>query len=124
MTEGEYSHVYVIMELEGSRLVPVSLEMLGEARRLINNFNKKYESNEKVVAILLGHNVKDFIKTLIEYGADYVIYVDHPELKDVRNIIYTKVISQIAQDKEIAAKISADQSEKFKKPRYMFFAAD
>ena len=124
MTEGEYSHVYVIMELEGARLVPVSLEMLGEARRLINNFNKKYEADEKVVAVLLGHNVKDFIKILIEYGADYVIYVDHPELKYVRNIIYTKVISQIAQDKEIAAKISADHSEKFKKPRYMFFAAD
>ena len=124
MTEGEYSHVYVIMELEGVRLVPVSLEMLGEARRLINNFNKKYEADEKVVAVLLGHNVKDFIKILIEYGADYVIYVDHPELKYVRNIIYTKVISQIAQDKEIAAKISADHSEKFKKPRYMFFAAD
>jgi len=124
MTDEYYKHVYVVMELEDGKLVPVSFEMLAEARRLIDIFNKKYKSDEKVVAVLLGHNIKELTKTLFEYGADFVIYSDHPELKEVRNTIYTKIISQIAEDKTIAAKISPDYAEKFKKPRYMFFGAD
>jgi len=123
MTDGSYKHVYVVIELESGKLAPVSLEMLGEARRLMDNFNKKYKSDEKVVAVLLGHNVKQLTKTLIDHGADYVICADHPELEQVRNTIYTKVISQIAQDQDVAAKI-ANSTPKFIKPRYMFFGAD
>jgi electron transfer flavoprotein alpha subunit len=124
MTEGKYRHVYVVMELEDGKLVPVSLEMLGEARRLFDDFNKKYQSNEKVVAVLLGHQVKDLASQLIKSGADAVICADHPELKEMRNTIYTKVICQIASDKDLAAKIEPTYGAEFKRPRYMFFAAD
>jgi len=124
MTEGKYRHVYVVMELEDGKLVPVSLEMLGEARRLFDNFNKKYSSNEKVVAVVLGHNIKDLSKQLIEYGADAVIYADHPELKEIRNTVYTKVISQIALDKNSISKVEEEYTNKVERPRYMFFAAD
>lgn len=122
MSGNNYQHLYVIMEVQDDKLVPVSLEMLGEARRLMDSFNKKYQSNEKIVAILLGHNIKEVCNTLIEYGADVVVYADSPELKDYRNNIYTKIISRIAQDEKIASHVSP--SSKFKKPRYMFFAAD
>ncbi|MBM2851573.1 MAG: etfA [Candidatus Nitrosotenuis sp.] len=124
MTEGKYRHVHVVMELEDGKLVPVSLEMLGEARRLFDDFNKKYQSNEKVIAVLLGHQVKDLANQLIEYGADAVICADHPELKEMRNTIYTKVICQIASDKDLATKIEPTYGAEFKRPRYMFFAAD
>ena len=79
---------------------------------------------KKVVAVILGNNIKDFSKELIEYGADAVVCADHPELKDLRNTIHTKVVSQIALDKEIASRIEPDYAKQFKKPRYMFFAAD
>ena len=124
MTEGDYRHLYVVIEHEEGKLLPVSIEMLGEARRLFDDFNKKHSSNEKVVAVILGHNIKDISKKLIEYGADAVIYADDPELKDVRNTIYTKIISKIALDKQIATKIEPEYGKQFKKPRYMFFAAD
>ncbi len=124
MTEGDYRHLYVVIEHEEGKLLPVSIEMLGEARRLFDDFNEKHSSNEKVVAVILGHNIKDFSKKLIEYGADAVIYADDPELKDVRNTIYTKIISKIALDKQIATKIEPEYGKQFKKPRYMFFAAD
>ena len=124
MTEGNYQHIYVVIELEEGKLAPVNLEMLGKARQLLDNFNKKYKLDEKVVAILLGYNVKEISKTLIEHGADFVICADHPKLKDVINTIYTKVIAQIAKDKEIATKISPENAKNFKKPRYMFFGAD
>ncbi len=124
MTEGDYRHLYVVIEHEEGKLLPVSIEMLGEARRLFDDFNKKHSSNEKVVAVILGHNIKDISKKLIEYGADAVIYADDHELKDVRNTIYTKIISKLALDKQIATKIEPEYGKQFKKPRYMFFAAD
>ena len=118
----KYQHLYVVIEQEDGMPVPVSLEMLGEARRLMDGFNKKYSSDEKVVAVVLGHNVRKLCEELIFYGADAVIYADNPELRYRRNLIDTKVISQIARSREVAAKFS-DTSE-FVKPRYMFFGAD
>ena len=118
----KYQHLYVVIEREAGKPVPVSLEMLGEARRLMNEFNKKYSSDEKVVAVVLGDNVRKLCEELIFYGADAVIYAESPELNYSRNLIDTKVISQIARSSELVAKFS-DASE-FVKPRYMFFAAD
>jgi electron transfer flavoprotein alpha subunit len=118
----KYQHLYVVIEHEDGVPVPVSLEMLGEARRLMDGFNRKYSSDEKVVAVVLGHNVRKLCEELIFYGADAVIYADNPELRYRRNLIDTKVISQIARSREVAAKFS-DTSE-FVKPRYMFFGAD
>ena len=123
MTE-KYRHLYVIIEHEDGEFLPVSLEMIGEARRLLDGFNTKYSSNEKVVAVILGHNIKEFSKQLIEYGADAVIYADNPELKDIRNTIYTKVIGQIAQDVKSLGEIEPEYASEVKRPRYMFFAAD
>jgi electron transfer flavoprotein alpha subunit len=122
MMMSKYQHLYVVIEHEDGVPVPVSLEMLGEARRLMDGFNRKYSSDEKVVAVVLGHNVRKLCEELIFYGADAVIYADSPELRYRRNLIDTKVISQIARSREVAAKFS--DTLEFVKPRYMFFGAD
>jgi electron transfer flavoprotein alpha subunit len=118
----KYQHLYVVIEHEDGTPVPVSLEMLGEGRRLMDGYNRKYSTEEKVVAVVLGHNVRKLCEELIFYGADAVIYADSPELRHTRNLIDTKVISQIARNGELAAKFS--DASGFVKPRYMFFAAD
>src|ERR687884_2375293 len=122
--DGHYKHLFVIIEHEEGKPIPVSLEMLGEARKLMDHFNKKYSSHEKVVAIVLGNKVRKLCEELIFYGADAVIYAEEPELQYPRNIIDTKIISQIAMNRDCIAKISSEDWEQFKKPRYMFFAAD
>ncbi len=118
----KYQHLYVVIEHEDGKPLPVSLEMLGEARRLMDGFNKRYSSDEKVVAIVLGDNVRKLCEELIFFGADAVIYADSPELRYRRNLIDTKVISQIARSADLVAKFS--NASGFVKPRYMFFAAD
>ncbi len=50
--EETYRHLYLIIEHEEGRIIPVSLEMLGEARRIMDEFNIKYSSDEKVVAVV------------------------------------------------------------------------
>jgi electron transfer flavoprotein alpha subunit len=121
MTE-KYRHLYVVIEHEDGKPVPVSLEMLGEARRLMDGFNRKYRSDEKVVAVVLGHNTRMLCEELIFFGADAVIYSDSKEFEHARNLVDTKVISEIAKDRELASKFS--EATDFVKPRYMFFAAD
>jgi len=120
----KYRHLYVIVEHKDEELLPVSLEMIGEARRLLDDLNSKYSSNEKVVAVILGYGIQSLSKQLIEYGADVVIFADNPELKYVRNTIYTKVISNIAQDTKSLGEIEPEYVNDVKRPRYMFFAAD
>ena len=119
-----YQHLYVVIEHEEGIPVPVSLEMLGEARRLMDDFNAKYSSNEKVVAVVLGDNVRHLCEDLIKSGADAVVYANNPSLRYYTNLLYTKTICQIAEDKNVARSISPLSSENFKKPRYMFFSAD
>ena len=119
-----YRHLYVVIEHEEGVPVPVSLEMLGEARRLMDYFNKKYSSHEKVVAVVLGDNVRQLCEDLIRYGADVVVYANNPSLKHYTNLLYTKIVCQLVEDKNVARSISPIRSEDYKKPRYMFFSAD
>jgi electron transfer flavoprotein alpha subunit len=123
-SEGSYRHLYLVVEHDNGKPIPVTLEMLGEARRLMDNFNGRYSPSEKVVALVLGENIKELCEELIYYGADAVICVEDPHLKYPINLIDTKVISQVARDRVCVSKISPEYSERFKKPRYMFFSAD
>ena len=121
---GKYRNLYVVIEHIDGKLVPVSLEMLGEARRLMDDFNQRYQESEHVVAVVLGYNVQDLCQQLISYGADVVVYAEHKELEYSRNTIDTKVIAQISKDAGLAKQISPQYIPPYIKPRYMFFAAD
>ena len=123
-TDEKYRHIYVVIEHFEGQVVPVSLEMLGEARRLMDDFNKKYDSTEKVVAVVLGSNVRNLCEELVTFGADCVIYANHEELKYPRNDIDTRLIAQIAKDTQLIKEISPEYHNTFARPRYMFFAAD
>jgi len=119
-----YRHLFVVIETINDNIVPASFEMLGEARRLMDQFNKFYLSNEKVIAVILGDGIKDITQELLFYGADAVIYADNPNLKYFINKVYTKVIAQIVTDSTSIKEISPENLSEFKKPRYMFFLAD
>ena len=73
---GKYRNLYVVIEHMEGKLVPVSLEMLGEARRLMDDFNQRYQESERVVAVVLGYNVQDLCQLLVSYGADVVVYAE------------------------------------------------
>ena len=68
-------NIWVFCEQRDGQLQNVALELLGIARELASKVN------EKVGAILLGHNVADQAEVLIAHGADEVYLVDDEELK-------------------------------------------
>ena len=119
----KYEHLIVCFEHDDGHPANVSFEMLGEARRLMDEFNEKYSLNEKVMAIILGHNIGPLCEMAIHAGADAVIITDHPELRYPRTTIDTKVICSIVRDKNTIAR-AVKISEDYVKPRFMFFGAD
>ena len=85
----DYKNVFVFAEQRNGVIQPVAFELLGKARDLADSLG------EKVVAMLLGYNVKDQAQKLIEMGADEVLVADCPELKDYITEQYSQAAYQI-----------------------------
>ena len=88
----DYKDVYVFAEQRDGKIQNVALELLGKARELAD------ANNEKVVAMLLGKNIKGEAQTLIAHGADRVLVVDHDLLATYLTEPYTEAITQIIKE--------------------------
>lgn len=88
MDKTQYKNVFVFVEQRDNVIQPVALELIGKARDLADILN------EKVVALFPGQNIADQASSLIEYGADEVICMEAPELKDYLTEPYTQAIYQ------------------------------
>lgn len=91
MNKSNYKHVFVFAEQRDGQIQPVALELLGKARDLADVLG------EKVVAAFLGSNITDKAKDLIAYGADEVIVMDNPLLKDYITEEYSQAIYQLIE---------------------------
>ncbi|SCK00838.1 Electron transfer flavoprotein large subunit [uncultured Clostridium sp.] len=94
MNIADYQGVWVFAEQRHGELQKVSLEILGESRRLAN------ELGVKLTAILLGNNIGHLANRLGEYGADEVLVADHAELENYTTDGYTKVLCDLVNDKK------------------------
>jgi electron transfer flavoprotein alpha subunit len=79
-------NVMVIAEQILGELQPVTLELLGAGRLLTDKLGTK------LVCLLLGHNMAETTKKLIQYGADIVYVADHPELHTYRTLPFRRVV--------------------------------
>lgn len=86
--------IFVFIEQRDGNLEKVGIELLGKARELANVLE------QKVVAMLLGSNIKDKAQTLINYGADKVILVDNKVLEEYMTEPYVKAVNQIIKKYE------------------------
>ena len=84
----QYSDVWVFAEQRAGKLMGVSIELLGEGKKLADDIGCK------VCAVLCGENVDELTDELFEYGADKVYYANAPELKTYNTDSYTKAIYQ------------------------------
>lgn len=77
--------VLVVAEHILGELQPVTMELLGAGRILADKMERS------LIALLIGYNLGDIPKKLIEYGADTVYVADHPELFNYRTLPYRRV---------------------------------
>ncbi|KGJ48687.1 electron transfer flavoprotein subunit alpha [Clostridium sp. NCR] len=85
--------VMVFVEQRSGEIQNVSLELLGKGRELADKINNKLS------AVLLGHNIKKLSEELIEYGADEVVYVEDENLDVYLTSTYTKALTEVINKK-------------------------
>lgn len=90
----EYEGIWVFAEQRNGELLNVSIELLGEGKKIAKKLNTK------LTAILLGHNVDDLAEKLINYGADNVIYIESELLKLYTTDGYSKVICELIENRK------------------------
>lgn len=92
MNISDYQGIWVFAEQRHGELQKVSLEILGESRRLAD------ELGVKLTAVLLGNNIGHLANKLGEFGADEVLVADHKELENYTTDGYTKVLCELVND--------------------------
>ena len=88
----EYKGVYVFAQQVDNQLSGIAFELLGKAKDLAKDLDTY------VAAVLIGSDVKGLADQLAEYGADKVIVVDDPELKDYRTEPYTHALASVINE--------------------------
>jgi electron transfer flavoprotein alpha subunit len=92
MSLEEYKDVYVFAQQVDGEISGISYELLGKAKDLAAALG------QKVVAVLLGYNVKGLADSLAEYGADKVIVVDDKELEIYRTEPYAHGLASVINE--------------------------
>ena len=85
----EYKGVYVFAQQVDNEISSIAFELLGKAKDLAKDLSTD------VTAVLIGSGIKELADQLAEYGADKVIVVDDPELKDYRTEPYAHALSSV-----------------------------
>jgi electron transfer flavoprotein alpha subunit len=88
----EYKGVMIIAEAANDKLVNISGELLGCARKLAA------ELGEEVSAVLLGDRVAGFANELIALGADKVYVAEDAQLKDYQTATYVAVMEKLVKE--------------------------
>lgn len=94
MNISAYKGVCVFIEQKEGEISKVSLELLGKGRELAD------ELEEKLIAVLMGHQMEEQLQEIVYYGADEVIYVDDEALHIYMTEPYTKAMATIINDRK------------------------
>jgi electron transfer flavoprotein alpha subunit len=84
----DYKDVWVFLEREGDHLSDDSLGLLAAGKKVSD------EVEEKLVGVLLGYHLGQIPQEAVEFGADTVIAIDHPELG---TYLTSRIIDTLAQ---------------------------
>ena len=87
----EYKGVYVFAQQVDNEVSSIALELIGKGKDLAKDLNTT------VTAVLVGSNVMGLTEILGEYGADRVIVVDDPELKEYRTEPYSHALASVIE---------------------------
>jgi electron transfer flavoprotein alpha subunit len=90
----DYNDVWIIGELIDGKVHPVTIELIGEGKKLAEKINKKLN------VVIAGHGVKDITERLLHFGVDKVLYIEHESLKDFNTEGYAITISDLIKERK------------------------
>lgn len=85
----EYKGVFIFAQQVDNKVSGIALELIGKGKELAKDLNTE------VTAVLVGSDVKNLADELAEYGADKVILVDDPELREYRTEPYAHALASV-----------------------------
>ena len=85
----EYKGVFVFAQQVDNKLNGIAPELVGKGKDLAKDLGTE------VTAVLIGSDVMGLTKELAEYGADRIIVVDDPELKEYRTEPYAHALAEV-----------------------------
>ena len=86
-----YKGVWVFAEQHKGSISSVTLELLGEGRKLAD------KRKSKLSAVLIGNQIKEKAKELTAHGADTVYVIDDPSLADFNDDPYSEILVTLAK---------------------------
>ena len=87
-----YKGVFVFAQQVDNVISNIAYELIGKGKELAKDLGVE------VTAVLVGSDVKGLADQLAEYGADKVIVVDDPELKEYCTEPYTHAIASVIKE--------------------------
>jgi len=90
----EAKGVWVWLEHEAGRLSGVSLELLGQGRKLADT------ASAALTAVILGRDLLPLAQEAVRYGADEVLAVEHPLLEPYTADPSTKVLTGLVLERK------------------------
>ena len=86
--------IYVFAEQRDGNIQKVALELIGKGRELADTLD------QKVIAVLLGNEIKEKAEGLIKAGADGVIVIENEMLAEYTTEPYAKAIAAVIREKD------------------------
>jgi len=83
--------VWVFAEQRDGEIMPVTYELLGAGRGLAD------ELGESLSVILLGSNLKEKVKELLQYDLEKIYQVQSPFLKSYKTSLYTQAMTDLVR---------------------------
>lgn len=87
-----YKGVFVFAQQVDNVISNIAYELIGKGKELAKDLGVE------VTAVLVGSDVKGLADQLAEYGADKVIVVDDPELKEYRTEPYAHALASVINE--------------------------
>lgn len=90
----DYNGVWVIGEQREGKINPVTIELIGEGRKLADQLEKE------LAVVIAGYEVEKEVKELLHYSVDKVYYINDPLLKDFTTDGYAISIASLIERKK------------------------
>lgn len=88
--------IWVFCQQSEGKLLPVCCELVGKGRELADS------CGQSLTAVVLGDQVED-LESLAYAGADHILFVQAPQLKDNLEISYSDVLSSLIRERKPSA---------------------
>ncbi|MCC0647323.1 electron transfer flavoprotein subunit alpha/FixB family protein [Clostridioides sp. ZZV15-6598] len=90
----DYNGVWVIGEQREGKINPVTIELIGEGRKLADQLGKE------LAVVIAGYEVEKEVKELLHYSVDKAYYINDPLLKDFTTDGYAISIAGLIEEKK------------------------